>query len=308
MPENKKWERLFCPQATPIRRFKNFKNVEVSIKRDDLNHKVIQGNKLRKLKYNIKYAIENGFSQVATFGGAHSNHLIATAQAAWLTGLKSIGFVRGDELKNNKDKWSKTLIQAEQIGMELVFLDRECYRLKEISPKVKKYLRQLPYYPYIIPEGGSNNLAITGVVEIIDELVNQMPQATHIVCACGTGGTLAGLIDGVAKYDWHARVIGIPVLKGAQFLEKDIKLLAKNHSSVNWQLYYDYHAGGFAKLNAMTLAFAKKFSHMSNIDLDRVYTAKSFFASYDLIRRGEIPARSSLIILHTGGLQGGVIR
>ncbi len=282
-------------------------NVEVYIKREDLLHKYISGNKFRKLKYNIKYAIESGFSSVATFGGVHSNHIIATAQAAHLSGLKSIGFIRGDELQNKKENWSQTLKDVSRIGMDLVFLDRASYQLKEIAPQVQDYLAKQLQYPYLIPEGGSNNLALKGVMEVVDELVNQIPEATHVLSACGTGGTLAGLIDGVAKNQWHAEIIGIPVLKGAEFLKKEIMLLAHNHTSIKWKLFNQYHAGGYAKINNVTTSFAKKFTKMSNIYLDKIYTAKSFFAAYDLIRRGIIPAHSSLVILHTGGLQGGII-
>ena len=144
------------------------------------------------------------------------------------------------------------------------------------------------------------------MIEVVDELNDQIKEPSIIISACGTGGTLAGLIDGVFKQGWKTRVMGIPVLKGGEFLLKDIKNLSESHSKVNWQLFCDYHAGGYAKMNEQTLNFAKEFTHKNKIKLDKVYTAKAFYAAYDLIKKGEIAEGSHVVILHTGGLQGGV--
>jgi len=307
MQKRANWYKVFNIANTPLTILDSYKGVNISVKRDDLNHKIIQGNKLRKLKYNIKYAIEKKIATIATFGGAWSNHIIATAQAAQLTGLSSIGFIRGDELANNPSKWNTCLIQAQQCGMNLVFLNRKEYREKQNSRAVKAYLAKQGKQPYLIPEGGSNKLAIKGVAEICKEISQQTTPVTHIVTACGTGGTMAGLINGISQLKWHTKVIGIPVLKGAQFLENDTKALIEIENPVKWQLYYDYHAGGYAKLDKVTSEFAKKFTHDTKIRLDKIYTAKSFYAVYDLIERNQIKANSSVIILHTGGLQGGVV-
>lgn len=301
------WHKIFNINSTPVNILEPYKGINITVKRDDLNHKIIQGNKLRKLKYNIKYAIDKGFATIATFGGAWSNHIIATAQAAQLTGMSSIGFIRGDELKNNPCKWSVSLKQAKQYGMKLVFLSRKEYREKQNSQTVKSYLAKQSEQPYIIPEGGSNELAIKGVAEISQELLKQSKQVTHIVTACGTGGTMAGLINGISQLNLHSKIIGIPVLKGAQFLENDIKRLVSTEKEVNWQLYYDYHAGGYAKLNKKILDFAKQFTLDTKIPLDKIYTGKSFYAAYDLIDKKQIKINSSIVILHTGGLQGGII-
>jgi len=306
MKKPSKWQRLFCPEITAVDQLASYKGVNISIKRDDLNHNIIQGNKLRKLKYNIEYVLEKNYTSVATFGGAWSNHLIATASAAHLCGLSSIGFIRGHELKDNPHKWSQTLIQAQQYGMQLIFLSRSEYRRKHQSQIVKNHIASSPSCPYLIPEGGSNQLALKGVANIIAELSQQIGQPTHIITACGTGGTLAGLIDGVAAASWQTTVLGIPVLKGGEYLQQEVKKLSTHHHKVKWQLYCDYHAGGYAKTNKVILDFAKEFSHDTQIPLDRIYTSKSFYAAYDLIDKGEITPGSHVVILHTGGLQGGV--
>lgn len=307
MDKKNLWEQLFISNATKIQSIDCYLGVNIVVKRDDLNHNLVQGNKLRKLKYNFKQAIDQNYKEIMTFGGAWSNHILATASAANYCGIKSIGFIRGDELKENKHKWSDTLKSAENNGMEFVFLNRQDYRLKFNSSLVKTYIQQSKTNLYSIPEGGSNQLAIKGVIEIVDELKQQRGEPSHIVSACGTGGTLAGLIDGVAKQGWRTRVLGVPVLKGGEFLRQDIEGLSNHHPKVKWKLYYDYHAGGYAKMNEETLNFAKEFTLKNKINLDKIYTAKTFYATYDLINKGEIPAGSNVVILHTGGLQGGVV-
>lgn len=309
MNQNSNWKNLFAskPGPTPLECLQDYLEVSIWVKRDDLNHCLVQGNKLRKLKYNFKQAIEECHSKVATFGGAWSNHILATAVAAQLCGIKSVGFIRGDELKHNRKKWSDTLKSAEEKGMQLVFLSRQEYRLKSLAATVKDFIEDSEDKLYFIPEGGSNALALQGVEEIIGELKLQIDEPTHIVSACGTGGTLAGLIDGVANQGWKTKVLGIPVLKGGEFLKKDIEKLSKYHNQVDWELYGDYHAGGYAKLDNKTLKFAQEFSNKTAIKLDKIYTAKAFYAAYDLIKNGDIAKGSKVVILHTGGLQGGVI-
>ena len=299
-----KWQNLFLSKITPVEIINTFKGVNILIKRDDLNHDIVQGNKLRKLKYNVKFAIENNYNTLATFGGAWSNHIVATAQAANLCGINCIGFIRGEELLNKQYKWSATLKQAEKFGMNLVFLSRQEYRLKHNSKIVKQHIKNIS--TYLVPEGGSNQLALKGVAEIINELKQQIKTPTHIITACGTGGTLAGLINGVAEHGWDTEVIGIPVLKGAEFLEKEVSEFVKSNKS-NWKMFFDYHAGGYAKSSQIIVDFGNKFVNDTGIDLDKIYTSKSFFAAFDLIEKGHIKAGSNIVILHTGGLQGGLI-
>jgi 1-aminocyclopropane-1-carboxylate deaminase/D-cysteine desulfhydrase-like pyridoxal-dependent ACC family enzyme len=304
----KKWTHLFNPEITPLQAMGNYHGVDVWIKRDDLNHTTIQGNKLRKLKFNINYAIQNNYQCIATFGGAWSNHIVATAKAASLCGLKSVGFIRGDELENKPEKWSTSLIQAYESGMQLVFLNRQEYRQKLNGISVEKFIEDSPYSTYTIPEGGSNTLALQGVSEIIDELTQQIKEPSHIILACGTGGTLAGIIDGVADHNWQTKVIGISVLKGANYLTNEVKSLSMHHDKVNWQISHDYHAGGYAKINDLTEHFALDFSNKTGVILDKIYTSKAFYGAYDLIKLGEIQANSRIVIIHTGGLQGGAIK
>ncbi len=297
---------IFSSEKSPCQTIQTFNNVNIICKRDDLNHPIIQGNKLRKLKYNIVDALQNGVSQLATFGGAYSNHIVAVAQAAKMAKMSIVGFIRGEELHQATSQWSHSLHQAHKAGMELVFLSRQQYRLKQQSEVVKQYLSHYKNV-MIIPEGGSNALALLGVAEIIEELAQQIKPPTHIITACGTGGTCAGLIDGVANQGWQTKVIGIPVLKGAEFLKASIKNLSQKHKQVEWQLYCDYHAGGYAKLADNYATFGQEFSQRTGVPLDKIYNVKSFYAMYDLINKGEIKAGSSVVILHTGGLQGGLV-
>ena len=301
------WQQLFITKPTKVQRIDCYHGVNIVIKRDDLNHKWVQGNKLRKLKYNLKRAIDEKYQGIATFGGAWSNHILATATAANCCGLESIGFIRGDELKDNQHKWSETLKNTEKQGMRFVFLNRQDYRLKLNSPMVKSFIQQSQSKLYFIPEGGSNQLALKGVVEVIDELKEQIEEPSHLISACGTGGTLSGLIDGISKQGWKTQVLGIPVLKNGEFLSKDIEELSNCHQKVEWDLCCDYHAGGYAKMNGKTLSFAKEFTLNNQIELDKIYTAKSFYAAYDLINKDKIAAGSNVVILHTGGLQGGTV-
>jgi 1-aminocyclopropane-1-carboxylate deaminase len=307
MKELIKWEHLFCQNATSIIRLEDFYGVKISVKRDNLNHHVVQGNKLRKLKYNIKYAIENNYQSIATFGGAWSNHIVATAKAAAFCQINSIGFIRGDELENQPNRWSPSLVKAADCGMQLVFLSRQEYRQKLKGDTVKSFIENHPHSIYYIPEGGSNARSLQGVSEIIDELAEQTREPGYIITACGTGGTMAGLIDGVAQHKWKTKVIGVSVLKGANYLLDEVKKISLHHSKEDWEISHKYHAGGYAKIDNKTEQFAKQFSKKTGIYLDKIYTAKAFYGAYDLIRSGEISPNSRVVIIHTGGLQGGII-
>ena len=300
------WKKLFCPEPTAINEIEKIKSINVLVKRDDLNHPVIQGNKLRKLKYNFKYFLDNDFSTIATFGGAFSNHIVATAQASKLLNSPCIGFIRGDELENNPHKWSPTLVTANRLGMKLFFLSRQEYRHKDNSKIYQKLASYSSEKIYVVPEGGSNSLALLGVQEIIDELEGQIKAPDYIVCACGTGGTLAGLIDGIAQKGWRTQVIGIAVLKGAQFLTQEVVRLSQGQARVDWQIIHDYHGGGYAKTTALMKNFGHQFVTSKNIPLEKIYTLKSFYATYDLIERSYFEKDSTVVILHTGGLQGGM--
>jgi 1-aminocyclopropane-1-carboxylate deaminase len=301
----KQWASLFNQAITPITEISCYKGHKILIKRDDLNHEIVQGNKLRKLKYNLQEAINGGFESLVTFGGAYSNHIVAVAQAAKHCGLSSIGIIRGEELSNNTQKWSQTLLQANQLGMQLHFISRTQYKLKHRSLDVRSVLGKQVESIYLIPEGGSNQLAIKGVSEIISELSMQINCPDYIFSACGTGGTLAGLIEGVYSSNWGAKVCGVPVLKAGNSIQSTIQELSEHSELVDWQLYDEYHFGGYAKSTIELADFSKTFCKNNLIRLDKTYTSKAFYAVYDIIDKGKIRPNSTIVILHTGGLQGG---
>jgi len=265
--------------------FLDEKKVELFILREDLIHPTISGNKWRKLKYNIVSAKEKGFETIVTFGGAFSNHIAATSAAGKAFGLKTIGIIRGDEVSNT------TLDLAIENGMELNFVSREDYKLKDARD-----------YPncYIIPEGGSNTLAVKGCSEIVN---NIHIDYDVICCACGTGGTIAGIISSTSK-----QVLGFPALKGGEFLREDIKCLLTEYNEeqhcCNWDLITDYHFGGYAKLKQELIDFIKEFKSKNNILLDFVYTGKMLFGLYDMVKNTSQLDGKRIVVVHTGGIQG----
>tara|TARA_B100000809_G_scaffold34084_1_gene29897 strand:+ start:5597 stop:6484 length:888 start_codon:yes stop_codon:yes gene_type:complete len=260
------------------------KNVAFFILREDLIHPTISGNKWRKLKYNIVEAKEKGFDTIITFGGAFSNHIAATAAAGKIFGLKTIGIIRGEEVSN------ATLDLAIENGMKLQFVSREEYKKKDAS-----------LFPncYVIPEGGSNTLAVKGCSEIVNSITIDYD---IICCACGTGGTIAGIISSTNK-----EVLGFPALKGGEFLIEDIQELLSKYNSEekysNWKLITDYHFGGYAKLKPDLIEFIRKFNVKHNILLDFIYTGKMFFGLYDLIKNTNQLDNKTIIVVHTGGIQ-----
>ncbi len=280
--------------------FLNAKNIQLYIFRDDINTPIpnnphIAGNKWRKLKYNIQKAKEKNHDTLLTFGGAYSNHIHATAAAGKAFNLKTIGLIRGEEhLPLNP-----TLHFAIQNGMELHYLDRSKYRLKKSSEFLEQ-IKQKFGHCYILPEGGTNNLAIKGCTEILDDL---SLQADYICCACGTGGTVSGIIASSKKTQ---TIIGFPALKG-NFLTNEINELLQNYQNFipkNWQLVNDYHFGGYAKSNTELLNFIQQFKQDYNIPLEPIYTGKMMFGLLDLIKKNYFPPNSKIVAIHTGGLQG----
>lgn len=273
--------------------------IEVYIKRDDLNHPLIQGNKWHKLKLNLIAAENQHKHQLLTFGGAYSNHIAATAAAAFERGWSSIGIIRGDELAHNHQAWSSTLKQAQQHGMIFEFVDRQTYRLRHHQAWLSALQQRYPQ-AYILPEGGSNALAVNGLESVMNELNEQCPDWTHLLCAVGTGGTLAGL----AKFA-HAgqQIFGIASLKNADYLREQIANWA-GAEKTNWRLLTEFHGGGYAKstpdIDANMAAFEQDF----DIALDPIYTAKMVNAFYQLIEQQTFTAGSKVILYHSGGLQG----
>ena len=266
--------------------------VQLTIKRLDLIHPQISGNKFFKLKYNLLAAQQQGFSQVLTFGGAFSNHIAATAFAAQHFGFQSIGMIRGEELASQP--FNPTLQSAHDLGMQLNFVSRSEYRLRHQVEYLQQLQQQYPQ-AFIIPEGGSNALAIQGTQEILspDDLENY----DVICCAVGTGGTLAGIIESSSELQ---HVLGFSALKG-DFLKHDIQQWTDKS---NWSLTDAYCCGGYAKITPKLLQFMQQFEQQHHIPLEQVYTAKMMMGLLDLIRHHHFPAHTRILVIHTGGLQG----
>lgn len=271
----------------------SFKNgVSLSIKREDLLHADISGNKFRKLKYNFIRAKELGLENIVTFGGAYSNHIAATAAAGKEFGFKTIGIIRGEELAS-KFLENPTLKRAQENGMFFKFVTREEYRQKTTAEFVKKLESEFGDF-YLIPEGGTNALAIQGCQEILKK---QDQEFDYICSAVGTGGTLAGLINATGV---KQKVLGFPALKG-DFLTEVINGFVEKR---NWELIADYHFGGYAKTTKELLDFLSSFYDKTGILLDPIYTGKMIFGIMDLIEKSYFPAESKILAIHTGGLQG----
>ncbi len=276
-------------------------NIQVWMKRDDLNHPIIQGNKLHKLHYNLQEAIQQNCQQVISFGGAYSNHILALAAATQELGLASIGIIRGEELAQHPEKWSPTLQQAQTLGMKCQFVSRKTYRLKAEAHYLAELQTQYPN-SYIVPEGGTNTLAIKGFQSTCEALEQQCPNWTHLYTAVGTGGTLAGLTEYSATKENRARhVIGIAVLNEADYLREQIQNLTQQ---THWQLLTQYSVGGYAKKDDSLIATTKWFEETFSVLLDPIYTSKMVTGFLSEMKQGKIPAGSKVILYHSGGLQG----
>ena len=266
--------------------------VQLTVKRLDLIHPQISGNKFFKLKYNLIEARQLGLKQMLTFGGAYSNHIAATAYAAQLFGFKSIGIIRGEELAHKP--LNPTLTTAQQLGMQLVFVSREKYRQKNNHDWIDELTQHYPN-TYIIPEGGTNELAIQGCQEILT--TEDLNHYDVICCAVGTGGTITGLINASSP---QQEILGFSALKG-DFLQQDVSQLT--HKS-NWKILDDYCFGGYAKTTAELLSFINNFEQQYRIPLEQIYTGKMFYGIFDLISKGYFKENAKILILHSGGLQG----
>ncbi len=265
---------------------------EISIKRLDLVHPHISGNKFFKLKYNLLAAQQQGYKKLLTFGGAYSNHIAATAYAAQLFGFESLGIIRGEELASKP--LNSTLHTAQRFGMQLQFVTREAYRHKQSSAYLAQLQQDYPDY-YVIPEGGTNPLAIQGCTEILSDEDRQ--NYDLICCAVGTGGTIAGLIE--ASHS-QQQVLGFSALKG-DFLSTEVKQLTPKQ---NWQITDQYCCGGYAKITPELLQFIQDFEQQYDIPLEQIYTGKMLLGLTDLIQQGAFPRDHRILVIHSGGLQG----
>ena len=282
--------------------------INLFIKREDLLHPHISGNKWRKLKYNIREAKKRKKNTLLTFGGAYSNHIAATAAAGKEFNFNTIGVIRGEEhLALNS-----TLQFAVDCGMQLYYADRVRYKHKSEDSFIKE-LENLFGTFYLIPEGGANDLGVKGCMEI---LVEPVIDFDYVCCACGTGSTLAGLVLSLKQ---HQKALGFSSLKGGGFLKEEVNkmmnsfskfipvlpsLPTSNEDNFKWDINTDYHFEGYAKINKDLVDFVKNFEISNGILLDYVYTGKMMFGIYDLIQKGYFKKGQSILAIHTGGLQG----
>lgn len=266
--------------------------IELWMKRDDLLHPVISGNKWRKLKYILEHALSLDVETIISMGGAYSNHLHALAYVGKVLGLKTVGLVRGER----PEALTPTLLDMKNWGMELKFVSRSDYRLLR-QYKGWHDLPGLKFGQYWLPEGGAQALALKGVAELVADI--GISYDTFCV-PCGTGTTLAGIIDAAPE---RGAVLGFAALKNAGFLTKEVDAML-SQSRNNWQINFDYHFGGFAKINAELSVFIEDFELKTTIPLEPVYTGKMMYAVYDLIKKHYFKPGQRIIALHTGGLQG----
>lgn len=271
------------------------KNIKLHVKREDEIHPWISGNKWRKLKYNLSYALDHDVKQIVTFGGAFSNHLYAVAGACALLNIKSVGIIRGEI-----DVQNPTLKFCIERGMTLVPVSRSAYREKEASLEIEQIISTFSA-AMVIPEGGTNDLALLGVQEIwaeLEEQLDKMPD--YIVLSAGTGGTCAGLL---ARNEYPTKLVCFSALKSGH-LEGEIHQLAQHKNEDKLIFMPHYHFGGYAKWNQNLIDFISDFEQKTEIPLDPVYNGKAMFGLLDMISNDYFPSGSEILYLHTGGLQG----
>ncbi|WP_420576448.1 1-aminocyclopropane-1-carboxylate deaminase/D-cysteine desulfhydrase [Ekhidna sp.] len=269
------------------------KQIQLFVKRDDLVHPEIMGNKWRKLKYNLEEMKSNKQTSLVTMGGAYSNHIAATAAAAHEHKIQAVGIIRGDELDENSNP---TLRFAHSKGMQLHFANR--HRFRDFRENLRLIKEEYPDH-YFLPEGGTNELAVKGCTEIINEITIPFD---IIVTPIGTGGTFAGLVKSASE---SQKVAGISSLKGDFISSEMSRLLQKmNIKSKNYSIITRYHFGGYGKTNTELIDFINWFKENFGIPLEPIYTGKSFFGVWDMIKTDKFEKNLKIVLLHTGGLQG----
>jgi 1-aminocyclopropane-1-carboxylate deaminase len=267
-------------------------NITLVIKREDLIHPFVSGNKFRKLKYNLLQAKTKNKDTLLTFGGAFSNHIAAVAAAGKEQGFKTIGIIRGEELINGFGD-NPTLNFAAECGMQFDFIARDEYSKKTEQNFISQLNAKWGDF-YLIPEGGTNSFAVLGCEEILNE---DDAEFDFICCCVGTGGTIAGIINSAKP---HQKIIGFPALRG-DFLKEEIRKFAINE---NWELCPEYHFGGYAKTAPELIDFMNSFFKQTGIPLDPIYTGKMVYGVIDLVAKNYFPDGSKILMIHTGGLQG----
>ncbi|MBS7564609.1 1-aminocyclopropane-1-carboxylate deaminase/D-cysteine desulfhydrase [Mucilaginibacter sp. Bleaf8] len=266
------------------------KELNVFIKRDDLIHPLISGNKWRKLKYVLLKAQAEGKTHLVTFGGAFSNHLLATAAAAARFGFKATGFVRGEEVQND------TLFLCRLHGMQLIFVSRDAYRNK---PELFQQYFGQDEQAFFVDEGGASVEGTQGCAELITELPTQYD---HIFCACGTGTTAAGIIKGLQQHQLPSAFHAVPVFKNGEFMRNEIDRFLTVPAP--YHLHTDYHFGGYAKTTPELISFVKDFVSSTGILIEPVYTGKMLYALHNLASKDYFAPGSSILAIHSGGIWG----
>ncbi len=262
------------------------------IKREDLLHPFVSGNKFRKLKYNLFEAQRINKKTLVTFGGAYSNHIAAVAYAGKQFGFESVGIIRGEELINSFHE-NPTLKFANSQGMKFEFISRTAYRQRNDPSFIESIEKQFNN-AYILPEGGTNELAVKGCEEILNEKDRDFD---YVGVSVGTGGTMAGLIRTVLP---RQEVIGFSALKGTF----QVDILQKFDSGANFELLDSYCFGGYAKIDLQLIRFINEFKEITGIPLDPIYTGKMMYGIIDLLKKGYFSENSRILAVHTGGLQG----
>lgn len=283
----------FTPDSGPF-----FYPGEISliVRRLDVVDPVTGGNKWFKLHYNLERLLKEGYSKMVTFGGAWSNHIAATARIGKLSGIETVGIIRGEPTLNQ----NVTLSRAKSDGMKLIFVSRESYKIKNESSFLKQVLEDHASY-FVIPEGGSNYEGVVGCIEILED---HDAVFTDIVVACGTGTTAAGLIISLGN---NQKLTGISVLRDQNSIEKNIESFLKQfnpeNNLQNWSVQHDFHFGGYGKTNPILTQFIDDFNKKTGIPLEPVYTAKMFFGLEKLIHQGYFKPGAKILAIHTGGMQ-----
>ncbi len=295
---------LNLPSPIEVIKYELFErhNVKVRVKRDDLIHPEISGNKWRKLKLNIEKFKENRYESLLTFGGAYSNHISATAAIGREMNIPTIGVIRGDELNASSND---TLGKAQKDGMQLVFVSREEYGLR-YETSYKHELRRRFGNTLIVEEGGANFLGVMGCTEIVSEIHDE---PDYFIIAAGTGTTTAGLLMGVD----HSKIISVPVFKKGDFIRDEINQLLEFSGLGEFELIEkmnllslatEFSFGGYGKFNKTLINFMNEIYSATGLKLDQIYTGKMFYALCEQVKSGIIPSGSSVIAIHTGGIQG----
>jgi 1-aminocyclopropane-1-carboxylate deaminase len=281
-------------KEVPIQKLEEINGVALFIKRDDLLHPEVSGNKWYKLKYHVDDAIQKGMQSVVTFGGAYSNHLAATAAYCDAHGLKATAYVRGEI-----DTTNITMQTCIKYGMELIPLSRGAYREKD-NQHFLDSLHLIHPQAFIIPEGGGGSLGIKGASEILDD---RCAEYDLIACAVGTGTTAMGMLQGSEK---HQSILAIPVHKHIKIFEEKLFADRLKDNGLSSRLLIDGtgHFGGYAKWNETLLGFINQFYNRYQIKLDPIYTGKAMYTLLQWLREGRIEKGQKVLFIHTGGIQG----